>query len=289
MKAIFFAFVLVCVFSWAFAEIEVSEAKLQLFADFRDAGVAKVNKWLESQGVKPEDRITEENLRSEPAVETAAVEVAAAAGPTFAYVAQYSGAAVGDCSGTIDMMVSLRFESCEAMNGRYSMKIVYSGVVEGKHVMDVMSYNNRNCRGQPVFMDNFARFPMGCMGGLMATIGDTLPHVEHLTPGGVLATVSSNKAACDTELAGGMTVPQQFVKEMTYLPLGVCSGKRFNECTRGDPTASSSPSSFQYRNKCGTDEPVANTRTSDSFCRRRSETFGGTGYGHMNWLCNMPA
>ncbi|RYG62925.1 hypothetical protein EON64_16950 [archaeon] len=155
MKTMLFAFLLVCAFAWTFAVEEVTVNAHKMLAD--KFGLTKLKQLLKDHDIDL-DQVTAEgsNLRGVEVEEAVATQ---AAEPRFAYIALFGA---DDCSGPITYMQSLRFDICQTIQARNSYRLVYTGLHNGDHGIDMEIFNNRNCRGDPVGKDKFGDAPDTC-------------------------------------------------------------------------------------------------------------------------------
>ena len=97
------------------------------------------------------------NLRG---VEYDVTTTANAAMPRFIYIGVYQGNS--DCTGTLTSMTAYRFGLCQPAKGGSSYMLVYGGVENDQHVVNMQSFPNTNCEGAPVVTSPMAGFSATC-------------------------------------------------------------------------------------------------------------------------------
>ncbi|RYH30263.1 hypothetical protein EON65_05675 [archaeon] len=100
------------------------------------------------------------NLRGADNMELEKVQTQAA-GPQFAMLALF--APDSNCQGPIDVMMSLKLNTCEQMSGKFSRMVMYTGENNGELNLRMEIFANRNCRGAPIQVENnFGDLPAAC-------------------------------------------------------------------------------------------------------------------------------
>eukprot|EP01031_Cornospumella_fuschlensis_P026760 gene26760-32337_t len=285
MRSMFCAFVLVCFFACTQALDEVSFLASH-------PGVNNLKQWMKEHAAPEEITADSANLRG---VEYD-VTTTATAMPRFIYIGVYLGS--NDCTGSLTSMTAYRFGLCQPAKGGSSYMLVYGGVENDQHVVNMQSFPNANCEGAPVVTSPMAGFSATCDRISMirysrSVVVDELPGMKAFTKNGFLSTVSNTKGTCEKEAKRGKRIPDVNVREMVYAGLPTCvtlNGKdsMIESCSE-KKGGSVSFKVQQYETNDGSCSGNFQevTTTTEDFCDSNRDTFIGVGYGYMNWRCNM--
>eukprot|EP01031_Cornospumella_fuschlensis_P034215 gene34215-41415_t len=256
-------------------------------------GVNNLKQWMKEHAAPKEITADSANLRG---VEYDVTTTANAAMPRFIYIGVYLGSS--DCTGTLTSMIAYRFGLCQPAKAGSSYMLVYGGVENDQHVVNMQSFTNANCEGAPVFTSPMAGFSATCdristIRYSRSVVVDELPDMKAFIKNGFLSTVSNTKGTCEKEATRGKRIPAVNVREMVYAGLPTCvtlNGKdsMIESCSE-NKGGSVSFKVQQYESKdttcSGPSQEV--TTTTEDFCDSKRDTFIGVGYGYMNWRCNI--